>query len=362
MNCLTSNDNSLHSGTSMVSSYYASELIPNYKDIVKASIRALKLKDSSSSSEETKTGPQDVIKRKFNFIIPSIVLELNSDSDIVLSKEDLNEFFSTFGEVKYIDIQLNSKKAYVLYKSYFCALFAYETIKEILDEKDEVASPNSEVKYKLVRDEDKGKIEDHYNTMTPIKLNQQNETMNYIPKQYNNYQFNYGYPFPYYNPTYQFYPVSNFQVFPVSFSTQSSREYLYKFVCNYSVQIENDPYFKVTRRIIGNNGANLKKIIYESCIKFQDYSTKVRLRGRGSGYKEGEERKESEEPLQLCVSSLNYSTYIGCCKQIEEMLIGIYNEYYEFCKRRRVKNEFLRKIKKNEYVVNRKKEINYKYS
>ena len=133
MNCLTSNSNSLHSGTSMVSSYYASELIPNYKEIVKKYIRSLKLKDSPSSSEQTKTEPQDVIKRKFNFIIPSIVLELNSDSDIVLRKEDLNEFFSTFGEVKFIDIQLNRRKAYVLYKSYFCALFAYETINEILE-------------------------------------------------------------------------------------------------------------------------------------------------------------------------------------------------------------------------------------
>jgi hypothetical protein len=30
---------------------------------------------------------------------------------------------------------------------------------------------------------------------------------------------------------------------------------------------------------------------------------KLRLRGRGSGYKEGPEKRESQEPLHLCVSS-----------------------------------------------------------
>lgn len=30
---------------------------------------------------------------------------------------------------------------------------------------------------------------------------------------------------------------------------------------------------------------------------------KLRLRGKGSGYKEGPEKRESNEPLHLCVSS-----------------------------------------------------------
>ena len=352
MNCLTSKLNPLHSGTSMVSSYYASELIPNYKELVKKSIRGLQLKDSSSSSEENKNNPQDIIKRKFNFIIPAIVIELTTESDITFNKEDLNEFFSTFGEIKFIDIQLNNSKAYVLYKSYFCALFAYETIKEILDEKEETTHPTPDINFKLVRDEDK---EDNHNTVTPIKLN--NQMNDFIPKEYNtnNYQYNYGCMYPYYFPTYQYYPVTPFQSTPMSISSQTSKEYPRKYICNYSVQIENEPNFKVTRRIIGTKGSTLKKIIYDSCIKLQDYSTKVRLRGKGSGYKEGEQQKESEEPLQLCVSSLNYSTYIGCCKKIEELLNDIYKEYYDYCKIRKIKDVYLRKIKKKEYVVNRKK-------
>jgi len=60
-----------------------------------------------------------------------------------------------------------------------------------------------------------------------------------------------------------------------------------KFICNYEVQIENDEHFRITKRIIGNKGLYLKAILYDSCGKYGDYSTKIRLRGRGSGFKEG---------------------------------------------------------------------------
>jgi hypothetical protein len=60
-----------------------------------------------------------------------------------------------------------------------------------------------------------------------------------------------------------------------------------KFICNFEIQIGNDEYFRVTKRIIGNKGLYLKSILYDCCGKFGDYSTKIRLRGRGSGFKEG---------------------------------------------------------------------------
>lgn len=60
-----------------------------------------------------------------------------------------------------------------------------------------------------------------------------------------------------------------------------------KFICNFEIQIENDEYFRVTKRIIGNKGLYLKAILYDCCGKYGDYSTKIRLRGRGSGFKEG---------------------------------------------------------------------------
>jgi hypothetical protein len=59
-----------------------------------------------------------------------------------------------------------------------------------------------------------------------------------------------------------------------------------KYVCNYEIQIENDDVFKVTSRIIGIKGMNVKRILYESCNP-NDNTTKLRLRGRGSGYLEG---------------------------------------------------------------------------
>lgn len=64
-----------------------------------------------------------------------------------------------------------------------------------------------------------------------------------------------------------------------------------KFVTSYEVQIENDEKFKVTKRIIGLKGNNMKKILSYCKVAFPYISSndllKIRLRGRGSGYKEG---------------------------------------------------------------------------
>ena len=142
----------------------------------------------------------------------------------------------------------------------------------------------------------------------------------------------------------------------IKFDTYSSRDYYYKYVCNYLVQIENDNNFLVTKRIIGKNGCFLKKIIQEACIKYGDFSTKIRLRGKGSGYLE-QNGKESEEPLMLCVSSLNYPTYINCCLLIDNLLRKVYNDYYDYLLKimpKELHNSVNKKrILKHEFVVNR---------
>ena len=142
----------------------------------------------------------------------------------------------------------------------------------------------------------------------------------------------------------------------IRFETYSSRDYYYKFVCNYLVQIENDDNFLVTKRIIGKNGCFLKKIIQEACIKFGDFSTKIRLRGKGSGYLE-QDGKESEEPLMLCISSLNYPTYLNCCLLIDNLFTKVYNDYYDYLSKILPKelHYSIRKkqILKHEFVVNR---------
>ena len=142
----------------------------------------------------------------------------------------------------------------------------------------------------------------------------------------------------------------------IKFDTYSSRDYYYKYVCNYLVQIPNDDHFFVTKRIIGKNGCFLKKIIQEACIKYGDFSTKIRLRGKGSGYLE-QNGKESEEPLMLCVSSLNYPTYINCCMLLDSLFKKVYNDYYDYLLKVLPKELQYsinkKKVLKHEFVVNR---------
>ena len=70
-----------------------------------------------------------------------------------------------------------------------------------------------------------------------------------------------------------------------------------KFTCRYEIQIENDKEFQVARKIIGSKGYNMKRII-DLCLKEATAemrasvdAVKLRLRGRGSGYKEGPDKQ-----------------------------------------------------------------------
>ena len=143
----------------------------------------------------------------------------------------------------------------------------------------------------------------------------------------------------------------------VHFMTHSSRNYYYKYVCNYTVQIENDNLFMVTKRIIGKNGCFLKKILQEACIKYGDYSTKIRLRGKGSGYVDKVNSECNEEPLMLSVSSLNYPTYYNCCLLLDNLMNKIYDDYYEHLHQILPKELHYsivkKKLIKHEFVVNR---------
>ena len=143
----------------------------------------------------------------------------------------------------------------------------------------------------------------------------------------------------------------------VHFTTHSSRNYYYKYVCNYVVQIENDNLFMVTKRIIGKNGCFLKKILQESCIKYGDFSTKIRLRGKGSGYIDKVNKSEDDEPLILSVSSLNYPTYFNCCLLVDNLMNKIYDDYYLHLKNILPKELHYsihkKKLIKNEFIVDR---------
>jgi hypothetical protein len=97
-----------------------------------------------------------------------------------------------------------------------------------------------------------------------------------------------------------------------------------KYTCRFLIGIENDKDFQVVRRIIGAKGTNMKRI-----VKLTE--AKLRLRGVGSGYFEGASRKESSEPLQLCVSCTSPDGYQTAVNAVEELMEGVYHEYRTFC-------------------------------
>ena len=502
---------------SLISSYYSNQ-IPSYSNIIKNSVTSLQLTELPKELISVKENDDDLctkiensLKKKYNFVIPAIQIEFAADSKIELIKEDLNKFFSLFGEISYINIVEDKSNAYILYKFYFSAMFAYYAIRDILninnDGQNFINSGNDEkIDVKLFmnkngneKEEDEKNINDYennnnnannfgnvYNMVTPVKcsldfqfkgsnnfkekisvlnnfhnnnnnnnsnndnvntnkinyyqiinnnnnnsvnsfnINQKinpfsnNSNVNYSQQEKNeedyyesdnrnfmsnntsniinnndshfknsnkkkftnnnnnftnfnnnldidpdfyfaqqrqilmnymmmNYIQNYRYKMinimknkdvylnsknnPYKEPKINFESFTLDHKNTINFNTFSNREYIFKYVTNYNVQIENDDKFQVTKRIIGKNGYFLKKIIYESCIKYGDNSTKIRLRGKGSGYKEGKVFSESDEPLQLCVSSLNFPTYINCCNLIENLLKRIYKDYAEYLKK-----------------------------
>jgi len=116
-----------------------------------------------------------------------------------------------------------------------------------------------------------------------------------------------------------------------------SREHIGKYICRFYIQIENDRSFQVTRRVIGPKGRNMKNILdacSKGCVGRTQEVVKLRLRGRGSGFKEGPNHQESDEPLHLCVSSPYLQKYKEACEMCKELLNNVYTKYKEFCERR----------------------------
>jgi len=144
----------------------------------------------------------------------------------------------------------------------------------------------------------------------------------------------------------------------VEFQTNSTRDYQYKYVSRYIVQIENEKNFPVTKMIIGNSGKLLRNILVKNCINNGDHTTKIRLRGKGSGYKEGPKNEESKDPMELCISSLNLMSYIKCSNEIENLLKNVYYQYYLYQSNNKKESDndapvVMKKILKYQYVVNR---------
>ena len=106
-----------------------------------------------------------------------------------------------------------------------------------------------------------------------------------------------------------------------------------KFTAKYEVQIPANSSFQTARKIIGFRGCNMKKIV--ECLKCEAPAdiVKLRLRGQGSGYKEGHLKRESNEPLHLCVSSEYYDKFSTACVEAEKLIARIYKEYEMFLRK-----------------------------
>jgi len=94
--------------------------------------------------------------------------------------------------------------------------------------------------------------------------------------------------------------------------------------CQFTIGIEEDETFGVVRRLIGVHGKHVKSMAAASGAKF-------RLRGRGSGFLEGPESKESPDPLMLCVSAQDNESYELAKELVCEHLETVYKQYRAHC-------------------------------
>jgi len=104
-----------------------------------------------------------------------------------------------------------------------------------------------------------------------------------------------------------------------------------KYTCRFEIPADMDPDFCVSKRIIGQKGSNMKKIV--SSLPCAD-AAKLRLRGRGSGFLEGPMKQESNESLHLCVSCRDGDSYSIVIREVTALMEEVYAQYEAWCHER----------------------------
>lgn len=102
-----------------------------------------------------------------------------------------------------------------------------------------------------------------------------------------------------------------------------------KSLCRYIVGIEQNRSFNVVRKLLGDHGAHMKAIA-------ENTGAKLRIRGRGSGFKEGPDNVEADEPLMICVSATSSSSFEESTRDVESLLMHVHDQYYAFCEERKL--------------------------
>jgi len=100
-----------------------------------------------------------------------------------------------------------------------------------------------------------------------------------------------------------------------------------KTLCRYHVGIEQDRAFNVKGMLLGEKGYRMRTIA-------ENTGAKLRIRGRGSGFLEGPDKKEADEPLMICVSAETCDGFKVAVQDIESLLENVHNKYREFCHER----------------------------
>ena len=196
---------------------------------------------------------------------PVLILEIHAKdgSEYELEEDDIKEVFSRFGLVEKVVLK-NSGKALIVFSTAISAAFALNSLNDHLIEDIEVTlkvtwCPMNDIPID-VYDFGQGRAQIVENKKIEEKIEDKNQT--------NEEEF-------------------------VAQGLQDFDNSSIKYTCRYEIQIENEREFQVCRKIIGPKGSNMKQIIEFCCQdKHEDFlyyqeQIKLRLRGKGSGYKEG---------------------------------------------------------------------------
>ena len=315
---------------------------------------------------------EEYIQDKYKVMVPVLEIETNKPN-MKWENEDLKEFFSKFGNINRIEISTNI--AIIVFDSFLDALVTYEHVSSLNEKKEfEISWYNDKDEIILsilgrnkLKKPTNGEIIENINStmlnrQNPIKHTTQiidDDANSFIPSSFNKNKNDENF---YTNTFAQYNFYSDFCLTPKSRKLfmnlmQNNQKKIDSFFhygteikdttervvpsgklsCKFYIQIENDPDFQICKRIIGADGINIKRIIdFTSKGGNGTYimdSVKIRLRGKGSGYKEGPYNRESDEMLNLCVSSKYVDKYRKACSLVQELLINIYEEYKRFCER-----------------------------
>jgi len=300
---------------------------PSSKTKAQAVGTSPKAKDDPHSIMATVRDPQT--STRINYFLtqkgiptthPCLRVEVDTISDqqtLELETEDVQSLFSKFGPIESVTVSPSHKNtAIVVFKDFVSAYFAQQSLH--LHHLPTYQARLS-VKWNIVDDPRLALPTD------PLALGHLGNTMSSQPVSETEYPA---------EPQVSGTTANNSNLKERNLPPTGTNGSTGKYTCRFEIQIENDKEFQVARRLIGAKGCNMKKILdtcSKGCTGPVQEVIKLRLRGKGSGFKEGPSQQESDEPLHLCISSPYPDKYATACEMAKELLQGVYEEYKAYC-------------------------------